>query len=148
MATSVSKILVPTSGDSSGEEAFRLACTLSKDTKAMLYTLYVIEVSHELPLDSEVDPARGESVLSRTEDVAKEMKCHVEAGLIQARRAGPAIVQEAQERGAELIVMGIPYKRRYGQFTLGETATYVLKNAPCLVITWREQAKAGPVPGS
>jgi len=125
-----------------------LACTMSKDTKAMLYALYVIEVGHELPLDSELDSAHGESALSRTEDVAKEMKCHVEAELIQARRAGPAIVQEAQERGAELIVMGIRYKRRYGQFTLGETATYVLKNAPCPVITWREQAKAGPVPGS
>lgn len=147
MATSISKILVPTIGDSSSEEAFRLACTISKNTKAILYALYVIEISHELPLDSEVNSAHGEGILNRTEELAKEMKYRVEAELIQARQAGPAIVQEAQARGADLIVMGIPYKRRYGHFTAGETATYVLKSALCPVVTWREQVRAGPVPG-
>ena len=29
--------------------------------------------------------------------------------------------------------MGIGYKRKFGEFDLGQTAPYVLKNAPCRV---------------
>ena len=131
---------MPIKGDKTGENAFRLACGLYKESKAKLYALYVIEVKQELPLDAQVDPTKGETILGRIEAVGQEEKYPVEAEYVQARHAGPAIVQEALEKGVELIVLGIPYKRRFGQFTLGETASYILKNAPCPVILWREQA--------
>ena len=134
------KILVPMKDEKTGEEAFRMACRLFRQSKARIYVLYVIEIKQELPLDAEVDPGKGEAVLNRIEAVAAEEKCHVEAEYLQARHAGPAIVQEALQRGAELIVLGVPYKRRLGRFTLGETASYVLKNASCPVILWREHA--------
>jgi nucleotide-binding universal stress UspA family protein len=164
MAMNVRKILVPVKGDESGEDAFRLACELSRDTKARLYALYVIGVrqelpldaevdttqgeailnrieamSQELPLDAEVDTTQGEAILNRIEAMSQEEKCPVEAAYLQARRAGPAIVQEALERGIDLIVLGAPYKQRFGQFTLGGTTLFVLKNAPCPVILRREQ---------
>ena len=123
-----------------GENAFRLACGLSKESKAKLFALYIIEVPQELPLDAEVDSAKGEAILGHIEAMAQEEKCPVEAEYLQARDAGPAIVQEALERGVELIVLGIPYKRRLGQFTIGHTTSYILKNAPCDVILWRERA--------
>ena len=62
----------------------------------------------------------------------------MEATLLQARDVGPAVVQEAVERGAELIVMQMPYKKRFGSFTLGDTIPYIIKNAPCRVILCRE----------
>lgn len=133
-------VLVPTKGDNIGEEAFHLACGICKQNKATLYVLHVIEVKQELPLDSAVDPSYGESVLNRIEALGAEKKCPVAAEYVQARHSGPAIVQEALERKIDLIILGIPYKRRFGQFTLGETASYVLKNASCPVILWREQA--------
>ena len=139
MAINVRKILVPVKGGETGEDAFRLACELSRDTKARLYALYVIEVKQELPIDAEVDTTQGEAILNRIEAVSQEEKCPVEATYLQARHAGPAIVQEALERGIELIVLGVPYKRRFGQFTLGGTTFFVLKNAPCPVILRREQ---------
>ena len=40
--------------------------------------------------------------------------------------------------GADLIVMGLPYKRRFGEFNLGKTVPYVLKNANCRVMLFRE----------
>ena len=138
----IKNILVPIKGDQAGEQAFRLACGLSKESKAKLYALYIIEVKPELPLDAEVDPAHGETILRRIEAVSQEETCHLEAEYLQARHAGPAIVQESLERGVELIVLGVTYKRRFGQFTLGDTTSYVLKNAPCPVIMWREQAGA------
>ena len=132
-------ILVPVNGDTAGERAFRLACRLAKENKAKLQALHVIEVKHELPLDAEVDASHGESVLDRIEAVSQEEKYRVEAQYLQARRAGPAIVQEALQRETELIVLGIPYKRHMGRFTVGETASYLLQNAPCPVILWRER---------
>ena len=45
---------------------------------------------------------------------------------------------EAVEWGADLIVMGLPYKRRFGEFNLGKTVPYVLKNATCRVMLFRE----------
>ena len=139
----VGRILVPIKGDRAGEEAFRLACGLSKENKAKLYALYIIEVKQELPLDAEVDSSQGEAILGRIEAVSQEEKCRVEAEFLQARQAGPAIVQESIERRIGLIVLGVPYKRRFGQFTLGETPAYILKNSSCPVILWREQVAPG-----
>ena len=147
MALNVKKILVPVKGDETGENAFRLACGLSKASKAKLHALFIIEVKQELPVDAEVDPVQGEAILGRIEAVGHEEKCQVEAECLQARHAGPAIVQEALERGFELIVLGIPFKRRLGQFSIGETASHILKNAPCPVILWSEQTKVTSVLG-
>ena len=142
----IKNVLIPTKGDDVGEDAFRLACGICKENKAKLYALYVIEVKQELPLDAEVDPRLGENILGRIEALGSQAKCPVAAEYVQARHSGPAIVQEALERKIDLIILGIPYKRRLGQFTLGDTASYALKNAPCPVILWRERtAFASPV---
>jgi hypothetical protein len=37
--------------------------------------------------------------------------------------------------------MGIGYKRKFGEFDMGHTAPYVLKNAPCRV--WLARAAPG-----
>ena len=60
----------------------------------------------------------------------------------QAQDTGPAIVGEADAWKATAIVMGLPYKRRFGEFNLGKTAPYVLKNASCRVILFRERLDA------
>jgi nucleotide-binding universal stress UspA family protein len=50
-------------------------------------------------------------------------------------------VGEAEEWAANLIVMGLPYKRKLGEFNMGRTVPYVLKNAPCRVMLLREELK-------
>jgi len=69
--------------------------------------------------------------------VAEEEDWEVETDVLQAREVGPAIVDEAVERGVDLIVMGISYKQRFGQFSLGNVAPYVLKNSPCPVMLYQ-----------
>ena len=44
----------------------------------------------------------------------------------------------AREQGIDLILMGVSYKRRFGQFSLGNVVPYVLKNAPCRVILYHQ----------
>jgi nucleotide-binding universal stress UspA family protein len=91
-------------------------------------------------LDAEIEPETetGEKVLKGAERIGDEMDCVVETDLLQAREVGPAIVDEAVEQGIDLIIIGMPYKKRFGEFDLGNTVPYVLKNAPCRVLIWRE----------
>jgi nucleotide-binding universal stress UspA family protein len=48
-------------------------------------------------------------------------------------------VDEASERKADVIICGLPFRRRFGgDFTIGRTIPYILKNAPCGVWVIRE----------
>ena len=135
------KILIPVNGNGCDEEALRLAGEIARgNNKAKIYAVYVIQVKRDLPLDAEIsqETARAEQVLHKLEILGRELKFPIEAALLQARDVGPAVVQEAVEKGADLIVMQMDYKRRYGSFSMGETAPYILKNAPCQVILSRE----------
>jgi nucleotide-binding universal stress UspA family protein len=52
--------------------------------------------------------------------------------IVRARNAGRAIVEEAERRQAEIVVLGAPRGRHRDIF--GKTVDYVLKNAPCRVM--------------
>ena len=151
----LSSILVAVAGENSDEEAVKLACRLLSPGKGSLHVVYVIEVERGLPVDAEITPAtaRAEEVLKHMEEVTRPFKCNAQAELLQSRRAGPAIVHVAVDKGVDAIVVGVGYHEAYGSFSLGETAPYLLKNAPCRVILWRDAASAsaswnGGWPGS
>lgn len=134
------KILVPVAGTEADEEAMKLACRLAKKDKGKIWAFCVVAVKRALPLDAEIDSEiqNAENVLDHVERIAEEEDYEVETDVLQARDAGPAIIDEAVERGVDLILMGIKYKRRFGQFSLGNVAPYVLKNAPCPVILYQQ----------
>lgn len=134
------RILVPVNGNPTDDEMIGLACMLAKRSKGQVIAMYVIEVKRTLPLDADLPPesARGESILDRAEQVAEDYDMEIQTELLQARDVGAAIVDEAVERGVDLILIGITYKRRFGEFDLGKTAPYVLKNAPCRVWVARQ----------
>ncbi len=49
------------------------------------------------------------------------------------------MVDEAIEIGADAIILGLPYRKRFGgDFAIGGTISYVFQNAPCEVIVVRE----------
>ena len=134
------KILVPLIGTEADEEAMKLACRLAKKNKAKIWAVYVIAVKRALPLDAEIESEirKAEGILDHIEAVAEEQDYEVETDLIQAREVVPSIVDEAVEREVDLILMGVTYERRFGQFSLGNVVPYVLKNAPCRVILYHQ----------
>ncbi|TET15449.1 MAG: universal stress protein [Dehalococcoidia bacterium] len=138
------KVLVPVNGSKVDEEAIRLSCRLAKKAGGKIYVAYVIQVDRTLPLDAEVRPEieRAQQVLEQAERIAEEEDCDVETDPLQAREIGPAVVDDAIERGVDLITIGISYEREFGEFSLGTIIPYVLKNAPCWVLICRE-----PIPG-
>jgi len=136
------KILVPVTGTQVDDETMRLACRLAKKDKAKVWIVCVITIKRSLPLEAEIESEirKAESILDHAESIAGEEDYEVAADVLQAREAGPAIVDEAVERGVDLILMGLPYKRRFGQFSLGTVVPYVLTNAPCRIILYHERA--------
>ena len=133
-------ILVPVSGAATDEEAVKLACRLARQDKAGICAVNVIPIERTLPLDAEIadEVQKAEEILSRMESVARGQNYSIETDLLQAREAGPTIVDEAVEREVDLILMGVEYKRHFGQFSLGSVVPYVLKNAPCRVILYHQ----------
>src|SRR5881397_2711173 len=112
--TTSRKVLVAVGGQDIDEETVRLACRMTDPQGGRLYGVHIIEVNRSLPLGAVLD-----DVVERGEQILDE-------------------VDEAVEWGADLIVMGLPYKRRFGEFNLGKTVPYVLKNANCRVMLFRE----------
>ncbi len=134
------KILVPVVGTEADDEAIKLACRLAKKDKGKIRAVFVVTVKRTLPLDAEIEPEirRAEEILDHMESVAEEEDYEIETDLLQAREAGPTILDEAVEREVDLILMGVKYKKRFGQFSLGDVVPYVLKNAPCCVMLYHQ----------
>jgi nucleotide-binding universal stress UspA family protein len=115
--------------------------TLAKPFKAELFAVHVVEIDWTLPIDADVASGSEEAqrVLDLAEAVAESGKARMEPILLQARDVGAALVDEATERDADLLVLGLPYRKRFGgDFAIGRTIPYVLKNAPCAVWVVRE----------
>ena len=138
-------VVVPTDGSQASLEAVRLACSLARSTKGEVMVVHVIEVPRALPLDAEIEGRvqRGEEILTAAEAVAASSDYRIDAELLQAREAGHAVVDEALERNASMIILGIDYHAPYGEFQLGRTTQYILKNARCLVWVCRQPVTGG-----
>ncbi|MBM4447951.1 MAG: universal stress protein [Chloroflexi bacterium] len=135
------KVLVPVTGSEADVEALRLAIRLAKKEKGKVWSVYVITIKRALPLDAEIKPEieKADGIMDKMESIAEEEEEYeVDTDILQARDAGPAIIDEAVERGVDLILMGVKYKKRFGQFSLGSVVPYVLKNSPCPVILYHQ----------
>lgn len=136
---------MPVEGAVTDETGVALACALSKKDKAEVLILYVIEVRRNLPIDAELsdEVEKGERVLDHVLQFAHKIGCQVQTDLLQAREAGPAIVNEAVEREVQLIVMGVPYAEQFGDYRVEPRAQFVLEHAQCRVILSREALTVG-----
>jgi nucleotide-binding universal stress UspA family protein len=106
-----------------------------------------VEIDWTLPLDTDVASGSEDvqRVLDSAEAIAESHKLSIEPVLLQARDVAAAIVDEATERGADLLVVGLPYRKRFGgEFAIGRTIPYILQNAPCTVWVVREPMSEEP----
>jgi len=135
------RILVPLAGTSVDPEVIRVAIALGKPAKAEIVAIYVIEVRWNLPLDAILDPEseRGEAVLEGAVKVAEQTGAHIETELVQAREAAAAIIDTAREQKSDLIVLGMPFRKRLGRVYVGETVQRVYVGAHCAVLAYRQE---------
>jgi basic amino acid/polyamine antiporter, APA family len=131
-----SRILVPMKLGDIGEEMIAAAVKLAEERNASVEALHVIRVPLELPLDAELldEEERAEASLAEAKLLGADHGVNVEGRTVRARSIGQAIVQEAQDRGVDLIVLGsAPRWRRQSRF-FSPTVDYVLKKAPSEVL--------------
>ncbi|HKV01241.1 MAG TPA: universal stress protein, partial [Ktedonobacteraceae bacterium] len=104
--------------------------------------LAVIEVPLTLPLNARVeeDEKRALELLDRAELVARQCvtgmnKTGVNKRILKARKAGLAIVREAELQAADLILMAnTPVRVRGNVQQINPVVDYIMKNAPCDVL--------------
>ena len=138
------RILVPVNGGALDEQTVQLAAETAQRTGGDLTLVSVVVVDRTLPLDAELPEAvaKAEAALDRAERIADRCGVTHTSELLQARATGPAIVDEARTRGVDLIVLGIAYRKRFGEFYLGQTTPFVLEHAPCRTWVVREKREA------
>ncbi len=151
------RVLVPFDRSEPARRGLEVALHLARvdRRKSQVCPIYVVEVGREYPLDDILPQveARAEACLAEAEAAAKQAKVNAKSILLQARNAGPAIVDAAVAEAVDLVVLGVGHADiavgRAGAQTalarhnntaidLGSTADYVLSHAPCEVIVVRE----------
>jgi nucleotide-binding universal stress UspA family protein len=135
------RAVVALSGGPSDARIVHLVAELSRATTTQVVAVHVVEIDWTLPLDADVAGTSEDAqrVLDTAEVAAESAGLTMEPVLLQARDVGAALVDEAAERGADLLILGLAYRRRFGgDFAIGRTIPYVLKNAPCAVWVVRE----------
>jgi nucleotide-binding universal stress UspA family protein len=136
--------VLPISGGATDQRLLEAVARLCHRKKADVTLVYVVEVEQSMPLDAELpeEVGSGEAVLRHAADALRRdldsPSVHVFTELLQARSAGSAIVDEATDKNADIIMLGATLRRQYGYLTVGETVDYVLKYAPCEVMVIRQ----------
>jgi APA family basic amino acid/polyamine antiporter len=136
-------ILVPVKPGRLSEEAIDVASRLASERSARITTLSVVVVQLEFPVDAvlEEEEAQAHEALDASAAIAELYGVQVIERLARARHAGRAIVDEAERRQSEIIVMGAP-RSRLGGAVFSATVDFVLKHAPCRVMVVAGQRAA------
>ena len=123
----------------------RVGCEFAKGRDVELIALHVVEVDWRHALDEEISSGNevASAALDMAEAIAEKYRVTLRTQLLQARDVGAALVDEAAELDADVMLLGLPYRKRFGgDFAIGSTIPYVFQNASCAVIVVREPVAA------
>jgi len=131
---------VALSGHPNGQRLIRLVANLAKPSKAELIGVHVVEIDWSMPLDMDVAGRSEEiqQVLDLAEATAEDAGVQLESVLLQARDVGAALVDEAVERDADLLVVGLAYRTKFGgDFAIGRTTSRPVRGWAPAATSWR-----------
>ncbi len=141
----IKTILVPIDFSDTADHALDVARSLARDHQAKL-VLMSSPPSQPTPPMSEVyipelgDPRLIEECRLRLTQLAKSITdLPVEQRLIMGA-PGPSILETAKDVDADMIVMGTHGRSGLMRVLLGSVAEYVLRHAPCPVLSIKPQA--------
>ncbi len=149
MEASIKKIILATDFSDTAKDASSHALLLAKNYKAELKALHVFDISawnipsHDyLATDAVVEGLeeaiqRGKNALK---ELAESFDLEVET-IFTEGDPGHEIVRVAEELNADLIVLGTHGYSGWKRFTIGSVAEFVVRHAPCAVLTIRPKGK-------
>jgi APA family basic amino acid/polyamine antiporter len=134
LALEYRSILVPIVAGPESREAVEVAARLATERAGRIVLLRVIVVPLELPLDADLTEQVDEAhrLLDDAYAIVEPYGVRAVERVVRARQAGRAIVEEAERRDTEVIVLGA--RRGNYKTIFGGTVEYVLKSAPCRVM--------------
>jgi len=144
------RILVPVDGSDISDTGLREAMRLARDQNARLRLIHIVNelaiiaayegtiYSNEL-IQSLRD--NGNKILMKSADQVKSAGMQVETALLEAHggHAGDAIVKDAQQWPADIIVLGTHGRRGVARLVMGSDAEQVVRQAtvPVLLVKSR-----------
>jgi APA family basic amino acid/polyamine antiporter len=136
-----STIIVPLERlDAVAEETMAASCRIAVDSGAVVVGVSAIYVPVREPIDTPM-PEREqevEEVQELARSLASEYGVEYRSVVSRTRSPGRLVVDAAIEYGAQLIMVGSPYKRRLARSLheefFGQTVDFILRKAPCRVI--------------
>lgn len=131
---STGDIAVVIDGDKLDRNLVYLACQMAKGARRKVHLVHVIEVPRALPLNASLtqQSERANKQLNMAMEIAGKVGCEAVAEVVQAREAGPAIVEEARDHHCALLFLGLVRDGRRAS-DMSKTVSYVLANASCRV---------------
>lgn len=145
-------VLAPTDLTEGSRSALPFAAHLAAAFDAELHLLYVNELhsdptrARELPSSEEVQASLDAEVGTLLERLEATGGGELRTQTVERRavEAAPAIVEYADEIGADLIVMGTHGRRGLGRLFLGSVTDTVLRHTRCPVLTVRDEVEISP----
>jgi len=152
----IKKILFPTDFSRCAEQAFVHALHLARQYNAELHILHAVvwgysEIHHPVLYFPNTDVIEKEMVklgISRMKDTVEAHDVEgIKINQVQQRglSVAPVILDYANEKDIDLIVMGTHGRRGLGHMVLGSVAEEIVRLAPCPVLTIREYEDPRPV---
>jgi nucleotide-binding universal stress UspA family protein len=139
------RILVAVDGDYSSKLALQEALRLTRETKAKLHLVHVIDMTP--PVEGGLDPEgfremvrqEGNDLLDEVAGLAGRACVDADTAMLEAsrRQYSKAIAHEAQRWAADLIVMGTHGRMGIARLVLGSVAEGVVHIAPVPVLLVR-----------
>jgi nucleotide-binding universal stress UspA family protein len=143
-------VLVSLTGAALDNQLMAVACSVAKTKQNVeVRAIYGIEVPRTLPVNAEMPEKtrQAEEALKNAAAIARKFDVTIGQDVLQSRHLGQSLVDASGAHGCALVIIGVPYHLGMnGEFELGETVDYLLKNAPSRV--WVIRGQPGDVPAT
>ncbi len=130
------RILVPLKMGEIGEEVLATAIRYAEENGAEVRVLHVLRVPLSMPLDAALGEREAGALgdIADAREIAAEHGVEVDARVVRARSISEAIVAEAADSGAGLVILGSAPRWRTQSRFFSPTVDEVLRRAPCEVM--------------
>jgi basic amino acid/polyamine antiporter, APA family len=102
---------------------------------AVVDAVYVIQVPPQLSLESgmEEEEQRATALLDAARIRARESRLKVRTSVIRTRNPGLALVEEARQRGSEIVYFDMAHSPA-AERVFGPITSYLLRERPCRIV--------------
>ena len=155
----INKILVPVDGSPTSMRGLAEAVALVKQVNGTLRIVHAVDelLMSDVPLGTdyynkwvEGGRARGQDIIREAQTFCRAKDVDAEGVLAETmgKRAADAIVGQAKQWPADMIVMGTHGRRGIGRLLMGSDAELVLRSSAVPVMLVREEPESTWTPGA